>query len=91
MWRLTPGQQLRCRRWGDESILYNDLSGDTHLLDDSAMFLLRILQRATQPEAMLVVAMCTEFEADHDEASALDVGELLASLHALSLIEWTAC
>jgi PqqD family protein of HPr-rel-A system len=91
MWRLTAGQQLRCHSWGDESILYNDLSGDTHLLDDSAIFLLRLLQRAAQPEAMLVAAMCTEFEADHDDASARDIVELLASLHALSLIEWTAC
>lgn len=91
MWRLTAGQQLRWRSWGDESVLYNDLSGDTHLLDDSAMFVLRLLQRASQPEASLVDALCAEFEAEHGADSARDAAELLASLSALSLIEWTAC
>ena len=91
MWRLSAGQQLRWRSWCDESVLYNDLSGDTHLLDDSAMYVLRLLQRAAQPEAALVDALCAEFEAEHDADSARDTAELLASLSALSLIEWTAC
>lgn len=91
MWRLTAGQQLRWRSWGDESVLYNDLSGDTHLLDDSAMLVLRLLQRAAQPEALLADALCAEFDTDHDAASAQDTADLLASLSALSLIERTAC
>jgi PqqD family protein of HPr-rel-A system len=91
MWRLSAGQLLRWRSWGDESVLYNDLSGDTHLLDDSAMCVLRLLQRAAQPEPALVDALCAEFDAERNADSARDTAELLASLCALSLIEWTAC
>ena len=91
MWRLTAGQQLRCRSWGDESVLYNDLSGDTHLLDEGAIFLLRTLQGAAQHEAALVDSLCTEFDVAREDASARETAELLASLCALALIEWTAC
>ena len=39
-WRLVPGQALLHRGWDDAFVLYNDLSGDTHLLSGDAMALL---------------------------------------------------
>lgn len=72
MWRLTPGQALRRREWQGEYVLYNDISGDTHLLGADAIDLLLALQQASAPDSALV---------EGDDAS------LLAQLQALSLIE----
>ena len=35
-WRVVRAARLRYRRFGDESVLYDDASGNTHLLDDVA-------------------------------------------------------
>lgn len=39
-WRLAPGQLLQRRSWDGEHVVFNNLSGDTHLLDDEALALL---------------------------------------------------
>ena len=43
-WQIAPGQSLQHRHWGQEYVLYNDLSGATHLLDELAMSLLLALR-----------------------------------------------
>lgn len=43
-WRIAPGQTLRHHSWGQEAVLYNDLSGDTHLLTVEAISLLVALR-----------------------------------------------
>jgi hypothetical protein len=37
MWRVVPGQSLAFKEWDGEAVLYNDLSGNTHLLDGAAV------------------------------------------------------
>lgn len=39
-WRIVPGQVLRHRCWDGTAVLYNDLSGATHQLDEAALALL---------------------------------------------------
>jgi len=43
-WRVIPGQALLHQGWGDEVVIYNDVSGATHLLDSGAMALLLALR-----------------------------------------------
>ncbi|QBE63600.1 hypothetical protein [Pseudoduganella lutea] len=71
-WRLVPGQALLHRGWDDAFVLYNDLSGDTHLLSDGAM-------------AMLIALR--DGDVTPDELAAPEVAELLATLRQLDLIE----
>lgn len=79
-WRLVPGQLLRARQWGDEFVVYNDLSGDTHLLDAGAMDLLHQLQAGAT------------LAADDDDGADLEAPDtMLASLASNSLIELVAC
>lgn len=75
VWRVTPGQALRWREWQGEYVLYNDISGDTHLLGAGAIDLLLALRQAPAAESALAGA---------DDA---DAPALLAQLQALSLIE----
>lgn len=86
MWRLTPGQALVCREWDDEAVLYNDLSGSTHLLDGAALDLLYALRDGPADAAQLAIRLADRFDAgDADLAAAL--GDMLTALAGLDLIE----
>jgi PqqD family protein of HPr-rel-A system len=87
MWQVIPGQSLQFRAWDDEFVLYNDLSGDTHLLGASAIQLLLTLQRTPSDDG----ALCASLQLDQHEGLAGQVAELLADLQALSLIEPIEC
>ncbi|MBB3223819.1 hypothetical protein [Pseudoduganella umbonata] len=71
-WRLVPGQTLLHRGWDGAFVLYNDLSGDTHLLADEAMSLLLALRNA---------------EMTPEELAVPELTDLLTSLCRLDLIE----
>lgn len=82
-WRLAPGQQLALRGWDGEYVLYNDLSGDTHLLGEAAVALLRRLHVAPARAAVLR-AVC-------EDASEAEVEALLVQLQRLHLVEPAPC
>lgn len=71
-WRIVPGQLLRSRSWDGQSVLYNEVSGATHLLDDTILELLQALRDdGMTPQ-------------DWDDA---DVQHTLAELGKLYLVE----
>ncbi|HEX8606157.1 MAG TPA: hypothetical protein VF774_26180 [Pseudoduganella sp.] len=71
-WRLVSGQALLYRGWDGAFVLYNDLSGDTHLLSDDAMALLLALR---------------DGDVAPEELAAPELAELLATLRQLDLVE----
>lgn len=71
-WRLVPGQTLLHRSWDGTVVLYNDLSGDSHLLTDEAMDLLLAVRNG---------------DVTPEELAALELADLLATLCRLDLIE----
>ena len=88
IWRLTPGQALKRRAWDGEHLLYNDISGDTHLLTEAAILLLLALQQAARPQAELAqLAGFPDGAPNADDA----IEALLADLESLSLVECLAC
>lgn len=88
LWRLMPGQQLRHRSWdGEEFVLYNDLSGDTHLLDAAAVEVLSALQGGAAGTAALAATL----QLDQNPASTAMLDVLLDDLRALSLVDLNAC
>ena len=93
VWRLMKGQLLRSKSWdGAEHLLYNDLSGDTHLLGAVALDLLRLLQAADSDEATLAARMAANMAASEHATLATDeVATILADLARLSLVERPAC
>ncbi|WP_322402100.1 HPr-rel-A system PqqD family peptide chaperone [Massilia luteola] len=86
MWRLTPGQALACREWDGEAVLYNDLSGSTHLLDGAALDLLLALRDEPADAATLAGRLAERFDAGDDDLVSL-IDEMLAALAGLDLIE----
>jgi len=89
-WRLRPGQTLQYRGWDEEYVLYNDLSGDTHLLGDAAIEVLLTLNKGPASRQALVAMLETQFELDTLEADA-ETAALLQHLQRLYLVESAAC
>lgn len=85
MWRLTPGQTLTHRGWDDEFVLYDDLSGDTHVLSAAAMAALSALRHG--PAGLPALAAALDLEAD--DGPALEA--LLDQLAQLQLIVADPC
>lgn len=86
-WRLAPGQRLRRHAWQQEYVLYNDLSGDTHLLPDSTVELLLALQRAPASAESLAAALRAMFDADAAAIDGAAIEAVLAELVPLALVE----
>jgi PqqD family protein of HPr-rel-A system len=85
-WRVCPGQALHCREWDDEVVLYNDLSGSTHLLDGAAFDLLLTLQVQPADPVTLAATLADRFDADGADLAAV-IDDMLAALGRLDLVE----
>ena len=85
MWRLQRGQSLRHHRWGEECVVYNSLTGHTHLLDLNALDLLLALQDGPQDIAGLCSTLASPGEDAGELAAA--IGAVLDELRLNSLVE----
>ena len=84
MWRLMPGLALRYRTWDNETyVLYNNLSGDTHLTDAAAIEVLELLRQS--PAAAQVLVSALQLDDTPDNLAQLD--SLLAELRGQALFE----
>lgn len=84
VWRLMPGLDLRYRTWDNEAyVLYNNLTGDTHLADAAAIEVLELLHGA--PAAAPALAQALGLDDIPDNAEQL--AALLAELQGQALVE----
>jgi len=90
MWRVVPGQSLAFREWDGEAVLYNDLSGGTHLLDGGAVEVLQALRPAPANAVALATALAGRFDCAADELPAV-IEDMLAGLAGLDLVEPFPC
>lgn len=90
MWQVIPGQSLIARQWDEELVLYNSLSGATHLLGLGAAVLLGVLQEGPASEAALADALRSEFSLGESEVAA-ELPAMLARLAKLELIQPCPC
>lgn len=80
-----PGQLLAFWEWDDEVVLYNDLSGSTHLLDGAALDLLHALNGRRADAAALAACLAEHIDAGTELPALVDA--MLASLARLDLVE----
>lgn len=94
MWRTTSGQAYRLRQFDDpagiEFVIYNDLTGATHLLGEAAVHLIQVLRCGPATSADLCAALAAALECERDESLARDTDVLLAQLADFFLIERAA-
>ena len=89
MWQLSTGQAFTFRQYDDEFVFYNDLTGATHLLADSAVHLLSVLQQGAQSGESLRAALARALDCPRDAAFDSQAGAVIAQLAAQSLIQRT--
>lgn len=87
MWRVVPGQLLAFREWDGEVVLFNDLSGDTHLLEGAALDVLHALQAQPADSATLARRLAPHFDLDDGADLPAVIADLITSLTRLDLVE----
>jgi len=86
-WRVISDSALHFRSWNDEFVVYNSLSGDTHLLGAIAAQVLLRLQQTPSDVITLAVSLAPLMQAEMDEEFSLQIEHVLADLDKLALIE----
>jgi PqqD family protein of HPr-rel-A system len=88
-WRVISSSALHFRSWDDDFIVYNGLSGDTHLLGSTAAQILLKLQQAPSTAIALSESIVPLMQAEMDNELVFHIENILADLDTLALIERT--
>jgi PqqD family protein of HPr-rel-A system len=83
-WRPYP--QLR-RSWGDESVVFNKSSGNTHLINPIAAKILALLQLQESSAVEISEQVAAEIQLEADEEILHRVEVVLKTLDSLGLVE----
>jgi PqqD family protein of HPr-rel-A system len=86
-WQLSQGCQFQWRSWSDEHVVYNEASGDTHLLDTITASALRNLQEQPASFIELKERLASSLSLDNTEELSAYLNEVLSNLRRLDLIE----
>jgi PqqD family protein of HPr-rel-A system len=86
-WRVCGSGRFQWRSWADEFVVYDEVSGDTHLLDSITACALRKLQE--QPASLGDLADHVTSHLSLQEPAELHdyLDDVLGKLHRLDLIE----
>jgi len=88
-WRLGTSREFAVRKWGDELVVYDCTTGDTHLLDVIASQVFTCLQQAPSTTDVLIRLIGSYFFVDQTDELAPEVARILDNLSSLGLIEST--
>jgi len=86
IWQLTDLPRTRVRRFGDEGLVFNPLSWETHLVRDPALRVVEVLAGGPRRETDLAAELAGE-DGEPDVASVRDrIKPLLDELRNLGLV-----
>ncbi len=86
VWQLPEGALLLWRSWGDEAVVYNVASQQTHLLDAFSAATLREIEAAPRTTEQLRTRLAEALDTGHGELSAR-LAEICARFVELGLAE----
>jgi PqqD family protein of HPr-rel-A system len=84
---LVSNSALLLRSWDDEFVVYNESSGDTHLLDGVAGEILQALIAAPAEIEALVTSLGAKWDTDPSAELHRQIERILVDLQALALVE----
>ena len=82
-----PASALCWKQWHDGTLVFNALSGNTHLLNPTAAMVLRALEQRPANAVELAEQLASQIGVEADEELATQVETLLSNLDELGLIE----
>ena len=85
-WSVGGEQRLIWRDWGDESVVFDTRSGETHLLDVVGREALKVLEQQTLDRDQLCETLARRLKVGVDEDLGLYIDRLIARLDTLGLI-----
>ena len=86
-WKVGGDRQLIWRGWDDEHVVFDPLSGDTHVLNSIAAVALKFLQSRSLDCQTLSQCVARELELELDDDLSQHLQRLLAKFEDLGLIE----
>lgn len=86
-WKIAPATSLHFKHWDEELVVFNSISGNTHLLGSDATYVLLKLQQAPANIAMLIEHLSIELQTDANEAFKKQIEQVVSQLCNLDLIE----
>jgi len=86
---FPKGNGVFCRFWDEECVIYNQLTGETHLVDGMGAELFKLISEKTTTRALLLqnIQSVFELETDSDMEGLLD--NLILEYQKLGLVEVT--
>lgn len=86
-WRTIRDDAFLFRAWDDEVVIYNSLSGDTHIIDRTAAQILQTLQQTPSDVGTLAQLVAAELQCEPGDELSQDIESVLSDMAALSLVE----
>jgi PqqD family protein of HPr-rel-A system len=86
-WRTIRDDAFIFRAWDDEVVIYDALSGDTHVIDATAARILQALQQSPSDVPTLAQLLAVPLQCEPGDALNQDIEAVLSDMAALSLVE----
>ncbi|MCX4025344.1 HPr-rel-A system PqqD family peptide chaperone [Endozoicomonas sp. SM1973] len=85
-WRLADLGQLLWADWGEDTVVFNGLSADTHLLNTMSLDVLLLLAKKPMSAEQLIMSLANQWQ-QPSEQIAKPISSLIHNLDCLGLIE----
>ncbi len=86
-WRVSEDFVILWEEWGEDTIIYHSGSGQTHLLNEIAVYVLQFLQHGSASFSALLAGLDGNIEGGLNAGIRQNVRELLDRFERLGLIE----
>ncbi len=86
-WRVVGDFEFLSQQWDEEVVLFHSGTGNTHLLENNAYQLIRILQQSPANTAGLIQSLSIHLSPCDQAAFAAYVPRALAELRRLDIVE----
>lgn len=87
VWRLLPIRRLHWREWGGDSVVYDELSGQTHQFSPLAAAIIAWLEERPYSTAQLTSAIAGELRLPPDADLQQAIADALEQFRELAWIE----
>jgi len=88
-WELAEGSRLHWISWDDEYVIFDEGSGDTHLLDLMTAEVLRALEQSPGAESALIERVAVRLDIDPDAALERRIREAIQKFREAGLVQPT--
>ena len=86
-WHIVQGVDLLIEQWGDDAVVYNPLSGETHQMNDFSVSVLEQMLQKHFTVDSLIEEVCRSFELENNAEIKNILTQLVDNFDKIGLIE----